>query len=176
MSPSVTTACSASAKLASAGPLRGRKGELYEGGIRAPFIARWTGTIEPGSESDLPTAFWDFLPTAAELAEADVPEGVDGVSIVPTLTGQGEQRPHEYLYWEHPGGDLKNDYRAARMGKWKAVRTGAGQALELYDLGADIGETTDVSAANPEIAARMEAILEEAHSEPRPHFRKGWTP
>ncbi len=158
----------------SAGALRGRKGTLWEGGIRAPFIARWSGRIAPGTESNLPTASWDFLPTAAELAQGSLPSNIDGVSIVPTLLGEGEQQRHEYLYWEHPGGDLERDYRAVRMDHWKAIRDG--NDLRLYDLTADIGETQDVADANPDIAERMSAIMSEAHTEPRPHFRKGWTP
>ena len=158
------------------GPLRGRKGELYEGGIRAPFLARWKGRVPPGSTSDILTSFWDFLPTAAELAEAPAPQGIDGVSIAPTLTGEGEQQEHEYLYWEHPGGDLKKHYRAARMANWKAIRNGEDAPLELYNLDDDLGETTNQAESHPDVASRMAAILEQAHSQPRPHFRKGWDP
>jgi arylsulfatase A-like enzyme len=158
------------------GPYRARKSELYEGGIRAPFIARWKGRIAPGSTSDLPTSFWDFFPTAAELAGAPVPDGLDGISIAPTLTGEGEQAVHEYLYWEHPGADASGYYRAARMGDWKAIRNGENSELELYNLKNDIGETTNVALDNPEIADRMAAILNDAHATPRPHHRKGWDP
>ena len=158
------------------GPFRGRKGDLYEGGIRAPFIARWKGRIAPGSTSDLPTSFWDFFPTAAELAGAPVPEGLDGISIAPTLTGEGEQARHEYLYWEHPGADASGYYRAARMGDWKAVRNGENADLELYNLRNDAAETTNVALDNPQIADRMIAILNEAHAAPRAHHRKGWDP
>ena len=159
------------------GPLRARKGELYEGGIRAPLIARWTGTVASGSESDFPTAFWDFLPTACELAETTPPtnveHGIDGVSIVPVLTG-GAPPEREYLYWEHPLAELDQYYRAARRGKWKAVKNGVDSPLELYDLEADLGETTNVAAEHPDIAVRMAEILEEAHAEARPHHRKWW--
>lgn len=158
------------------GPLRGRKGELYEGGIRAPFFARWKGTIAPGSTSDVLTSFWDFLPTAAELAGAAPPAGLDGLSLVPALTGAGEQKQHEYLYWEHPGADAGAYYRAARMGNWKAVRRGADAALELYNLEDDLGETANLAEGHPAIADRMTAILDEAHAAPRPHFQKGWNP
>ena len=105
-----------------------------------------------------------------------MPEGLDGVSLVPTLTGDGEQQQHEYLYWEHPGGGLRDHYRAARMGNWKALRNGEDAPLELYDLEQDLGETTNVAESNPEVAERLAAILDEAHSQPRPHFRKGWDP
>jgi arylsulfatase A-like enzyme len=158
------------------GPLRGRKGRLYEGGIRAPMIARWKGRIAAGATSDLHTAFWDFLPTAAELAGVSAPSGLDGISILPTLIGEGRQREREYLYWEHPGADAKTFYRAARMANWKAIQEGENGSLQLYDLTGDPGETSDVALENPEVASRMAAILREAHSEPRPHFQKGWDP
>ena len=158
------------------GPFRGRKGDLYEGGIRAPMVARWKGRVAPGSESELPTAFWDFLPTAADLAGVPAPEGLDGVSIAPTLTGEGEQAEREFLYWEHPGADASAYYRAARMGPWKAVRKGQDADLELYNLEIDVGETNNVALENAEIASRMTAILNEAHTEPRQHHRQGWDP
>jgi arylsulfatase A-like enzyme len=158
------------------GPLRERKGQLYEGGIRAPFIARWKGRIAAGSTSNVPTAFWDFLPTAAELAGAPVPAGLDGISILPTLTGEGRQQTHEYLYWEHPGADAQTYYRAARMAHWKAIKDGEAAGLELYNLTDDPGETKNVAQENPEVASRLAAILGEAHSEPRPHHQKGWNP
>ena len=158
----------------SSGPLRGHKATLWEGGIRAALIARWTERINPGTESDLQTASWDFMSTAAELAQTAVPGKTDGVSIVPTLLAEGEQERREYLYWEHPGANLERDYRAARMGNWKAIRDG--EDFQLFDLAADIGETSNVADSKPTIVEKMQAILEEARTEPRPHFRKGWTP
>jgi arylsulfatase A-like enzyme len=86
--------------LQSTGGLRGYKRLLYEGGIRAPFIARWPGKIQPGSTSDLLTTFMDFMPTAAELAGVPVPSGMDGISILPTLLGQNQSKQHEALYFE----------------------------------------------------------------------------
>ena len=82
--------------------LRGRKGSVYEGGIRVPLVARWPNKISAGQVSHYLGAFWDFLPTFAELAGAEVPAGIDGLSMVPTLTGSGEQQAHESLYWEFP--------------------------------------------------------------------------
>jgi arylsulfatase A-like enzyme len=152
--------------LNASGPLRGQKGAMYEGGIRVPMIVRWPGRIKPGAKSDLPWYFADVLPTLTELAGADTPKNIDGISIVPTLLGEaaaGRKQPeHEYLYWELGG------KQAVRMGNWKAVSNKAGGAIELYDLAKDIGEAENVAAAHPDVAARMGAILKEARTEPVP--------
>ena len=101
------------------GDLRGYKQDLYEGGIRTPFIARWPGRIKAGATSDLVGAFWDMMPTLCEIAGAPAPAGIDGLSIAPTLLGQTGQKLHEYLYWEyHSDGRAQ----AVRFGDWKAVR------------------------------------------------------
>ncbi|MCP4640030.1 MAG: arylsulfatase, partial [bacterium] len=89
-------------ELDSCGPLRGRKRAMSEGGIRVPMIARWPGRVQAGSVSDLPWYFPDVMPTFAELAGADTPDEIDGVSVAPTLLGQGDQQKHECLYWEWP--------------------------------------------------------------------------
>ncbi len=158
-------------ELDSNGPFRGQKRDLYEGGIRLPLIVLWPGTIEPGRTSDLPTAMWDFLPTAVELARGTVPDWTDGISIVPTLLGNvGEQRKHEYLYWEfyERGGS-----QAVRMGQWKGVRLNAirntNTPIELYRLDRDPGETRDVSAEHPDIVDQMRRIMRDAHT-PSPVF------
>lgn len=146
------------------GDLKGGKRDMYEGGIRSPFIAWWPKTIEAGTSSDHLSAFWDFLPTACELAGIEIPEVCDGISYLPTLTGK-EQETHEYLYWESP---LKGYMTAIRMKQWKAVRTNYEEVpeagFELYDLSSDIGETKNIAAEHPEIIAKMNAIFEEAHS------------
>jgi len=145
----------------SSGPLQGFKRSLHDGGIRVPMIVRWPGRIRPGRVSDFVWAFWDFLPTAAELAGVSPPAGLDGISVVPALTGQGSQREHELLYWEfHEGGSQQ----AVRMGPWKAVRAWQ-QPIRLFDLCADIGEQHDVAAKHPEIVARIEAYLKTARTE-----------
>jgi len=149
------------------GPLRGTKRDLYEGGIRVPMIASLPGTIAAGQTSDHPSAFWDVLPTFAELIGAELPEGLDGISFAPTLTG-GEQPTHEYLYWEfHERGGMT----AVRMGDWKAIRQGVSAdpavpngAIELYDLRADLHEDHDVAADHPDVVARAEAIMQAAHT------------
>ncbi len=145
----------------SAGPFRGYKRDLYEGGIRVPLIVWWPGTVPKGKVSDLPSAFWDFLPTCCELAGIPVPPGTDGVSLVPTLTGHPErQKRHHYLYWEFPA----RMTQAVRFRNWKAVRFIRAGKVELYDLAKDPGEKHDVAASHPEILARLKLIMATAHS------------
>jgi uncharacterized sulfatase len=132
------------------GPLRGFKRDLYEGGIRVPTIAWWPGTVDPGTVSDTPLAFWDFLPTACELAGAEAPQNIDGISFAELLRG-GDVSDRPDLYWQFQG------KRAVRMGNWKAVRPGADQPWELYDLESDIGERNDVAAGHPDVVRRAEA-------------------
>ena len=146
----------------SAGPFRGLKGSLYEGGIRVPMVARWPGRIRPGSVADHLCAFWDVLPTLCEVAGAPVPEGIDGISFLPTLLGAGRQKAHEYLYWEFPayGGQ-----QAVRLGRWKGIRQRmhkGNMAIELYDLATDPGEKTNAAAGHPETVARIRAIMRDA--------------
>ncbi len=146
----------------SGGALRGIKRDLYEGGIRVPGIARWPGKVAAGSTSDLPWAFWDFLPTAAELAGAKAPEGIDGVSILPTLLGQGDkQRERDTLYWEFHEGGFK---QAVRMGRWKAVRPKTKAEIEIYDLATDLSEENDVAAEHPNLVAKAGALFRSERS------------
>jgi arylsulfatase A-like enzyme len=147
------------------GPLRGIKRDLFEGGIRVPMIVRWPGKIRPGTQTDHVSAFWDFLPTACELAGIGPPQDIDGISYVATLTGDdARQRKHEHLYWEYGG------TRAVRMGRWKAVGGPAGNRLQLFDLEADLGETRNVAADNPQVLERVKQILQAAHVDPS-HFK-----
>ena len=141
------------------GPLRGIKRDLYEGGIRVPLIARWPGRINPGGSTNHPSAFWDFLPTACELAGANCPSGLDGLSCAPSLTG-GTQREHEYLYWEFHEG--KGTCQAVRSGRWKALRKTPSSPLELYDLRSDIGEQQDIAAQNSQVVSRLASYLQSA--------------
>ena len=160
---------------ASAGPLRGLKGSVYEGGIRVPMIARWPGRIKPGATSRLPCAFWDWLPTFMDLAGAAdrTPKGIDGVSIAPTLLGRGTQKRREYLYWEHHSG---RGMQAVRMGPWKGVRlnarAGAAAPVQLYNLDSDIGERKDLAAEQPEVVGKIAAIMQEGRAE-SPYFTFG---
>jgi arylsulfatase A len=153
------------------GPLRGYKRDLYEGGIRVPFMARWPGRIAPGGTSSHPCAMWDVVPTCAELAGIDIPGGTDGISYLPSLLGQPQkQQAHEYLYWAfyEQGGK-----QAVRKGRWKAVRRNVRKApngpIELYDLSADLGETKNVAAAHPEIIQQMRGHMQSADV-PSPHW------
>lgn len=145
----------------SSGKLRGGKRDLYEGGIRTPLLVRWPGMIEAGAVTDHPSAFWDVLPTLAELAGAAVPAGLDGISFRPTLLSKpGEQAAHKYLYWEfHEQGGKQ----AVRMGKWKGVRLNVGQQpagpIELYDLASDPSEATNVAAEHVEVVRQIEEIM-----------------
>ncbi len=145
------------------GPLRGEKGQLYEGGIRVPFIARWPGRIKAGTSSDVPIAFWDVLPTLCDVAKVSKPQRLDGISVEGALYGR-PLPPREYLYWEFPsyGGQ-----QAVRMGRWKGIRTGLDkgpQATQLYDLEADLAETKNVASTNPQVLARIEQIMSENHT------------
>lgn len=145
----------------SSGELRGIKRDLYEGGIRVPMIVRWPGKIAPGV-NDHVWAFWDFLPTAAELAGAAAPAEIDGISVVPTLLGRPGQKQHEFLYWEfHEGGSKQ----AVRMGDWKAVRLSPEAPLQLYRLNEDLAEKKDIAAEHPEVVAKIEAYLKTARTE-----------
>ena len=146
----------------SSGPFRGIKRALYEGGIRVPTIARWPGRIRPGTTSAHIAYQGDLMATAADLVGVEAPEGVDSISFLPTLVGDGEQRQHEALYWEfYEYGSAQ----AVRAGRWKAVRkpmlTGS---VELYDLTEDPGEKSNVAAEHPEVVEQMLALMERNHA------------
>ncbi len=143
------------------GPLRGMKRDMYEGGVRTPAIVRWPGHIRPGTVSDQVWAFWDVLPTLAELTGQKVPAGLDGISILPTLL-EGRTVPHPPLYFEfHESGFDQ----AARIDDWKAVRHGLHKPIELYDLKADPAERNDVADAHPDIVRRFETYLATARED-----------
>ncbi len=146
----------------SSGPLRGYKRALYDGGIRVPMIVRWPGRVEAGSVTDAIWAFWDVLPTLAEIAGAKAPSGIDGRSQLPAFLGKGHQPPHGPLYWEFHEGGFK---QAVRDGDWKAVRLGPGKPLELYDLKNDVSEIHDVAGEHPEVVARIETYLRTARTD-----------
>jgi arylsulfatase A-like enzyme len=151
---------SKSAFFNSSGSLRGSKRYLYEGGIRVPMIVRWVGVIEAGSVSEHVGAFWDFMPTAADLAGTEAPKQIDGISFAPTLLGKGNQKEHAYLYWEfHEYGKIQ----ALLIENHKALR-GLGKEIMLYDLAADPEETQDIATERPELVQRAEAIFASART------------
>ena len=148
----------------SSGGLRGFKRSLHEGGVRVPMIVRWPGHVPAGQTNPHVWAFWDFLPTACELAgiARDAPKDIDGMSVVPTLLQKGKQKTHEFLYWEF---HEKAFQQAVRMGDWKAVRKSQGTPLELYDLAKDVSEEKNIAEQHPDVIARIEAYLKTARSE-----------
>jgi arylsulfatase A-like enzyme len=146
----------------SAGPLRGIKRDLYEGGIRVPLIVRWPMKVKAGAVNGQAWAFWDFLPTAAEIAQAKAPGQLDGISMLPTLLGKPQTNHHDFLYWEF---HERGFQQAVRIGDWKAVRPQPGAPLELYNLKTDLGEKQNVAGQNPEVIAKIEAYLKSARTE-----------
>lgn len=140
---------------------RGSKGTLYEGGVRIPFLARWTGHFPAGRVSEHLGYFPDVLPTIAELTGATPPADTDGISIVPELLGPDaagrEQKRHEYLYWE-----LSN-WKAIRQGPWRAVQQKPDADWELYDLSTDPSESRDVAAMHPAVLNRLTTLAAGAH-------------
>lgn len=153
------------------GPFRGLKRSLYEGGIRAPFIARWPGKIKKGTNSDLLSAHWDIFPTLCDVAGINTPDHIDGLSMLPTLLGKDQQQKHPYLYWEfyEQGGR-----QAVRMGAWKAVRNNIladPQApVELYNLRNDPSESHNIASQHPDVVSKAIHYFQEAHI-PNEHYQ-----
>jgi len=154
------------------GPLRSHKGYLYEGGIRVPLVLRWTGKIEPGQLSEHMGAFQDILPTLVDIAIGSdrLPPNLDGISLKPTLLNQGDQRKHDFLYFEFPayGGQ-----QAVIMGDWKGIRTGlrkkdSNTSIQLYNLQNDMEEEENVAAEHPEIIGQMKEIMKISRTESEP--------
>ncbi|VGO14843.1 Arylsulfatase [Pontiella desulfatans] len=147
------------------GSQRGFKRDLYEGGIHVPMIAWWPGKVAAASSTDHLSAFWDMMPTAAEMAGVGAPDNIDGVSFLPTLMGNKEQKEHEYLYWEF---HEKKGRVAIRKGNWKGVRydvaVDANSPLELYDLASDPQEANNVAGQHPEVVAELDALIKGART------------
>jgi len=146
------------------GPLKGVKRDVYEGGIRVPMIAWCPGTIPTGVKSDHISAFWDIMPTLAELTNTKPEVNTDGLSLLPTLFGKERQQQHDYLYWEF---HEQNGREALRSGNWKLIRQPVvGETLlELYDISNDIHEDHNLAAANPEKVKELETLLNNARTE-----------
>ena len=147
------------------GVFRGRKRDLYEGGIHVPFAARWVGHIKAGTSSDHLSAFWDFLPTACDIAGIKTKTNTDGISYLHALTGK-KQKKHDYLYWEF--NEKKGPIQAVRKDKWKAVKF-LNKDLELYNLSNDPAEKTNLAAKYPDKVKEMTEIIAGARTE-HPEF------
>lgn len=156
------------------GPFTGIKRSLTDGGIRVPFLAWWPGTVEPGV-TDHVGYFPDWFPTAAELAGAETPDKLDGISLVPLLKGKPAEQPkHEFLYWEFHEGGFKQ--AALYQGRWKGIRQGGPDApVKLYDQQSDVAEQNDVAEQHPDIAAKIGAYLAGART-PLPLWEPRWKP
>ena len=145
----------------SAGPFRGIKRSLNEGGLRVPMIVRWTGKIKANSVSKQAFPFWDIMPTILQIARIPPPREIDGISLMPTLIGLPQKQQHDYLYWES---HVNGSQQAARKGDWKVIRPAPGKALELYDLGRDPSESQNVALRNPKVIKEFEAFLKTART------------
>jgi arylsulfatase A-like enzyme len=145
------------------GPYRGIKRDLYEGGIRVPFIAWWKGKIQSG-ETSQPLVLWDMYPTFQQAAAIPVTKGIDGISALPALLKKGQQQQHEYLYWEF---HENNGRQALRWKNWKLIKLNvnidSATVIELYDLDKDVAEKNNVAAQFPDIVKKLDAIIKKAH-------------
>jgi arylsulfatase A-like enzyme len=169
----------------SSGPLRGHKRTLYEGGIRVPFIAHWPGVIPANRISHEVITFRDMLPTLAEIADAQVPEDIDGLSVWKAFRGQPLDQTHPYLYWDY--GHCRSRYdQAVRLGTWKGIRHGMENEIQLYNLDSDVQEKFNVADQHPAIVKKIGEIMQTAavHSERypigkiyqgKPIWRPTWT-
>ena len=145
----------------SSGSLRGRKRDMYEGGIRTPMIVRWPGIVAAGKTNGFPWYFADVLPTLVDLAGGQAPDRLDGISVLPSILGNPQSKDR-FLYWEF----FENGFQqAVRWKDWKAVRLALGEPLELYDLASDESETNNIASENPDIVAKFEAYLKVARTD-----------
>ena len=147
------------------GPFRGSKRDLYEGGIRTPFVVKWAAVIPEGSVSYQVSTFWDFMPTVCELIGAKTPDGVDGISYLPTLTGKGRQEQHDYLYYEfHEQGGKQ----AVIKDGWKLIHLQINnpqkECYELYNMNADPGEIANVVKLYPRKVDELKKIMKDART------------
>lgn len=147
------------ADFAAMGTRRGNKGDLYEGGLAAPCMVRWPGHIQPATTSHQLAAMWDLFPTFCALARIAVPEGLDGISLLPMLTGQPGGAVHASLYWE-----TARNKQALRKGDWKVIRFHPSQRVELYNVANDPGETNNLAESE---SGRCAELLAELHTQHR---------
>jgi len=148
------------------GPFRGYKRDLYEGGIRVPMLVRWPAKVKAGSKAIHISAFWDILPTFAEVCGITPPANIDGISFLPTLLGKKDQQEHEFLYWEFYE---KRGRKAVRKGQWKAVqyeiKDNPDAPVMLFNLLADPAEEQDMASEYPQLVVQMKKMMEQAHTD-----------
>ena len=152
------------------GPLRGAKGQVYEGGIRVPFLVSWPGTIAEGQVNHYPVMSIDLMRTALELGGARITQKLEGVNLVPHLTGEKSGAPHEALFWRMDNG---TDY-AVRSGPWKLAKTRDQEGIQLYNLNDDIGETNNLFSENPDVVSRLIGLYEDWNAQNIPPFFPGF--
>ncbi|WP_373493712.1 arylsulfatase [Aquiflexum sp.] len=145
----------------SSGILRGKKRDMYEGGLRTPMIGWMPGVVPQGKVSDRPWYFADVLPTLAQIAQTNSPADIDGISVWPTLLGQDQNTADRFMYWEF---HERGYQQAARWNHWKAVKLAPDQEIELYDLSVDPGELFNVAQLNPDMVKKMVTYLKSARS------------
>ena len=147
------------------GQLRGKKRDLYEGGIRVPLIVTFPGTIMPNQTSDEVFAFWDFLPTMSDMLGQPIPKESNGISFMPTLLGKKQSKRHKYLYWEFYE---ENGKQAVLWKNYKAIKLNTNNSekttLELYDIKNELGETRNIASIQPKIASKLAKMMEDAHT------------
>ena len=149
------------------GDFQGHKRDLYEGGIHCPFVAFWPKTIKAGTKTDHISTFWDFLPTACDLAGIKPTDMVDGISYLPTLLGHDvKQQKHDYLYWEF--NEKEGPIQAIRKENWKGVKFKE-KPIEIYDLSQDVSEKNNLAEQNPEKAKELLHLINNARTE-HPEF------
>ena len=142
------------------------KGSVYEGGIHVPMIISWPGKIKKAAVSDHICAAWDFFPTFCDISGSELPDGLDGLSLYPTMTGKGKQKKHEYLYWEYPE---RRGQQAVRLDDWKGIRDSTrdgNMKIKLFNLNNDIAEKNDIAGEFPEVVKRIEEIMIKEHENP----------
>ncbi|MBL9116512.1 MAG: sulfatase [Verrucomicrobiaceae bacterium] len=139
-------------------PLRGCKGDVYDGGIRVPFLVSWPAKLKPSVYSQ-PVIALDFFATSVSVASGEMPtdRAMDGVNLIPYLAGEKNEAPHKILFWRSGG---LNGLHGARMGDWKYVAA-AGKAPELYDLASDIGETKNLASEKPDVLKKLQDAVAE---------------
>ena len=149
------------------GPFRGRKRDLYEGGIHIPFTATWPEKITAGSQTQHQAALWDIKATFEEIAGIQAATQTDGISFAPTFLGSKDQSKHDYLYWEF--NEARGPIQALRKGPWKLIHFVARSHYELYNLDSDVSESTDLSKKHPTTLNALKKQLSSARSE-HPEF------